>query len=76
MQQISAMRPNIHQDPGKTVELREGPLDGLRIRVASGINGSWLPTQSGTAVLLVEYYKSSAANEEGQEVWLYRPSLR
>ena len=75
MQQISAMRPNILQDPGKTVELREGPLDGLRIRVATGINGSWLPSQSGTAVLLVEYHKTPAFNAEGQEVWLYKPSV-
>jgi hypothetical protein len=70
------MRPNILQDPGKTVELREGPLDGLRIRVATGINGSWLPTQTSTSVMLVEYYKSPELNSEGQEVWLYKPSVR
>jgi len=63
-------------DSGKTVELRNGPLDGLRIRVATGINGSWLPVQGDTAVLLVEYRKSAEHDAEGQEVWHHKPSLR
>ncbi|HEX6720524.1 MAG TPA: hypothetical protein VF107_03095 [Burkholderiaceae bacterium] len=63
-------------DPSKAVELRGGPLDGLRIRVASGINGSWLPTLRGDALVLVEYYKPSMDIPRDQEVWLYKPSVR
>ena len=73
---VSAMASPPAADPGKTVELRGGPLDGQRIHVPSGINGSWLPAMRGDAVVLVEYYKTSVGVPPDHEVWLYKPSIR
>jgi hypothetical protein len=68
----SAERKSQGSDPGKTVELREGPLHGLRIHVATGVNGSWLPVQASGSTRVVEYRKAGATNSQGQEVWDYR----
>jgi hypothetical protein len=62
------------QDSGKTVELRGGPLDGLCIRVASAMNGTWLPAMRDSSVVLVEYHKPTAVVVADREVWVYKPS--